>query len=180
MGIPNYHRLMRSADSHLPQEPFRLHLWRARYPAGLQTGGRLAAADLLRLGQAGLGLEADMVWAAQFQDNTLDITVEATLVAVCGRCLQSMTIPLGASRRFLCFDTAAAADAALDLEEETLETLSSEDDASLVSLCEDEALLAVGETPLHEACGLPLDRQPVAGAERIQPFAGLADLLQKK
>jgi Predicted metal-binding, possibly nucleic acid-binding protein len=171
---------MRSADSHLPQEPFRLHLWRARYPAGLQTGGRLAAADLLRLGQAGLGLEADMVWAAQFQDNTLDITVEATLVAVCGRCLQSMTIPLGASRRFLCFDTAAAADEALDLEEETLETLSSEDDASLVSLCEDEALLAVGETPLHEACGLPLDRQPVAGAERIQPFAGLADLLQKK
>ena len=170
---------MRSADPTLPQERFQLHLWRARYPAGVQTGGQLAEPDLLRLGRAGLGLEAGMVWAARFQDDTIDLSVEATLVAVCGRCLQPMTIPLGASRRFLCFYTAAAADEALDLEADALETLSSEDDASLVSLCEDEALLAVGETPLHEACGLPLDRRPVEGAERIQPFAGLADLLQK-
>ena len=69
---------MRSADPPLPQERFQLHLWRARYPAGVQTGGRLAEPDLLRLGRAGLGVEAGMVWAARFQDDTLDLSVEAT------------------------------------------------------------------------------------------------------
>jgi uncharacterized protein len=163
-----------------PNEPFQLHLFRARFPGGGAFEGCFGEGDLPRLASSGLHLDGAMHWSARFSDDTLVLSVSATVLAPCGRCLQPVRFALQADRRFLCFETSAQADEALDVEEDTLETLSSQDGASLVSLCEDEALLAVGETPLHPDCSMLPGAQDSGDGERLRPFAGLEKLLQKK
>ena len=163
-----------------PNEPFQLHLFRARFPGGAAFEGCFGEADLPRLNASGLRLDGEMRWSVRFSDDTLVLSVSATALAPCGRCLQPVRFPLQADRRFLCFETSAEADEALDVEEDALETLSSQDGASLASLCEDEVLLAMGETPLHTDCSMLPTAQDPGDGERLRPFAGLEKLLQKK
>ena len=172
--------LMRPAATIDPNELFQLHLFRARFPGGAAFEGSFGEADLPRLDASGLRLDGEMRWSARFSDDTLVLSVSATVLAPCGRCLQPVRFPLQADKHFLCYETAAEADEALDVEEDALETLSSQDGASLVSLCEDEVLLAVGETPLHPDCSMLPTVKDSGDSERIRPFAGLEKLLQKK
>lgn len=157
-------------------DPIDRRLLEEQFPGGGEWQGSMSAGTE-RLQAAGLRSEGVLQWHARFEGGSLTLRVDGPVGLTCSRCLTDLTVAFSAERRFRLFDTAAEADAELSLEDSLEETLSTEDEASLVSLVEDELLLAVEDMMVHPACELPA--QPVS-QDLQRPFSGLASLLHQK
>ncbi len=184
-------------------------LERALKAGALPASGELPARALSRLAASVVALADPVHWAFSPDERPLGpghprrrwwLTAQAEVTCTCERCLEPVHIALSAKRGFEFFESAALADArtdqmgqaqeALDPELEQVDFLSPEDEASLRSLIEDELLLELPMAPKHGDCRQPApgnsadlgkDSEPsgAEGSARIQPFAGLKDLLKK-
>lgn len=183
-----------------PHERLSVHDLRQRFPGGVTVEMQLQDADFLRLRPEGISLPQGLRLLAVFTGESLRLSVQAVLELACRRCAEPLHRPLRVERRFQLFDNSAEADAALDVDSEEFETLATQDEATLVSLVEDEILLDCLAAPAHDDC----DLQAVLGAgrggaarsnsagngqddsaqpgavDRIRPFAQLAELMKRQ
>jgi uncharacterized protein len=126
----------------------------------------------------------------------MHLKAHATVARTCQRCLQPVLMPLAVDNRLrfvIGEDEAARLDAELDED-----VLALEPKLDLMTLVEDELLLAVPPVPSHEDCAMPWHAadalpEPIAddgllhpgdspatpGSGRDHPFAGLAVLKRK-
>ena len=109
----------------------------------------------------------------------LHLQAEAELTMQCQRCLTPVVTPLLAERDFLFVADEATAEA-MD-EESDADVLVISRDFDVLSLVEDELILALPLVPRHEVCPQHLpagaaDEAFEAASERPNPFAALAAL----
>jgi uncharacterized protein len=152
--------------------------------ATLQGTAPLAGFERLAERPSSAG-DAPVQWSAHFErrparggapELRLHLQADARVMRECQRCLQPVALDLNVNRhlRFVADEqTAAALDA--DSEDDVL-ALSGPFD--LLSLIEDELLLALPLVPMHSQCPQPLPAaEPDAAAEEAaHPFAALAAL----
>jgi len=150
--------------------------------------GRWPQDELVRLKQSTLPeSRADVSWVAQGErreargggaETWLHLTAETTVTLQCQRCLAAMTAPLGieSSFQFVAGEDAAAA---LDADSEH-DVLALARELDLLTLVEDELLLALPIVPRHEHCpqplAVPVSEQEVEAGKEAHPFAALAAL----
>jgi uncharacterized protein len=150
--------------------------------------GRWPQDELSRLKQSALPeSQAEVVWTAEGERREgragtaeiwLHLTAETAVTLQCQRCLSPMTTPLTieSSFQFVAGEDAAAA---LDADSEH-DVLALTRELDLLTLVEDELLLAWPIVPRHEQCPQPLT-VPVSAEEAVaekeaHPFAALAAL----
>ncbi len=114
----------------------------------------------------------------------LHLEVDATVPMVCQRCLTPVAVPLVVDRDFRFVADEATAEAEDDDSEEDLLVLAR--DFDLRSLIEDELLMEIPLTPVHDVCPVPVrlsvadEDFEVAEAAKPNPFAVLGALRSKK
>lgn len=122
--------------------------------------------------------------AAGATDTWLQLSVDATVSMVCQRCLLPVAIALTVDRPFRFVADEATAEAQDDESEEDLLVLAR--DFNLRALIEDELLMALPLTPVHEVCPVPVQLSSVdadfeaAEATKPNPFAVLDALRNRK
>lgn len=155
---------------------------------GARVAGRVALSRLPRLADQLLSTAGSLDCSVQGVtfDNLqagqpgLQVRVQGVLQMRCQRCLAEVDVACDVDRRLLLM--AAGADEAAwpeeELESDDFDAIPASRELSLLSLVEDEVLLALPLVPRHADCVLPGN----AGAAGLQqeskasPFAVLADL----
>ena len=118
---------------------------------GVQISGTVSPDDLPRLAESGIGV-ADLGSAAfDFRRDeaaryVVAVSVEAKVVMQCQRCLSDMEVPITTASLMACVWTDEEA-ASLPA---TYEPLLVEDAADLSDIVEEEILLAIPVSPIHE------------------------------
>ena len=161
----------------------------AQANAALQGSTPLAQLERLLADCVG-EVQAPVQWAAQgfTREVTagaaqlwLHLQASAQVPLLCQRCLHPVQTQLTVDRDFRFVADEAAALAEDDVVEEDLLVLSSEFD--LLTLLEDELLMALPLVPMHDACEsehMPTSNAENAAAqEKPNPFAALAALKRK-
>jgi uncharacterized protein len=147
---------------------------------GVVIKGTASLDALPRLSESEIGLEAPVVAELQFRRDEEGRYVEATLTLTCQRCLDGMSLTLVAGSTTACVwnDSDAAALPS------GLEPLVVGETADLNEIVEEELLLAVPVSPVHEKDCL-IDRGGEESAKasvlspdpgRTNPFSVLKDL----
>ena len=156
---------------------------------GVQISGTVSPDDLPRLAESGIGI-VDLGSAAfDFRRDeearyVVAVSVEAKVVMQCQRCLSDMEVPISTASLMACVWTDKEA-AALPA---TYEPLLVDDTADLSDIVEEEILLAIPVSPIHETeCKSELQQAALAveveglekvedAGERESPFAVLERL----
>lgn len=156
---------------------------------GVQIRGTVSPDDLPRLAESGIGI-VDLGSAAfDFRRDeearyVVAVSVEAKVVMQCQRCLSDMEVPISTASLMACVWTDEEA-ASLPA---TYEPLLVEDAADLSDIVEEEILLAIPVSPIHETeCKSELQQAALAveveGLEKVEdtgeresPFAVLERL----
>jgi uncharacterized protein len=102
----------------------------------------------------------------------LALDVSGTLGLVCQRCLKKLVFPVGIQTRLLLVPPGQAWPDE-ELAEDGFDAVAAEKEMALLSLIEDEVLLALPIAPMHETCATPM---PVVEEHEPSPFAVLAKL----
>ena len=156
---------------------------------GVHIEGTVSPEDLPRLAASGIGIVESGSAAFDFRRDeearyVVAVSVEARVVMRCQRCLSDMEVPVKSASLMACVWTDEEA-AALPA---TYEPLIVDDAADLSDIAEEEILLAIPVSPIHEAecksaeqqAALDTDvEEPAAAevtAERGSPFAVLERL----
>lgn len=148
--------------------------------------GRLAVARLPRLADVLANRDGWLVcelagWQQQSQDGAsadkfgLRLRVTGRLVMVCQRCLAEVGIDCSIDSCLLLVPSGAAWPED-ELEADDYDAIPAERELSLLSLVEDEVLLALPLVPRHEMCELPGNAGPQLAESGPSPFAVLAGL----
>lgn len=168
-----------SIDLH---EVLSVHDLRQRFPAGVHFDTGMTDADFPRLAVDNVRLPEGLRVQVGFTGESLTLRGATVIELACRRCAEPVQWPLAFFREFRLFDVSADADQAIDVEAETVDTLATQDRASLASLVEDEVLLECLAGPAHQDCSiLSMAAAPDAEpGERVRPFAQLADLIHRK
>ena len=106
---------------------------------------------------------------------TLNLKVAGTLELLCQRCLSSLSFTLDIDSTLL---LVAPGDSWPDdeLEDDGSDAIEASRELAVLSLIEDEVLLALPVAPRHEDCRPPVTGGAVATEHRPAPFAALAKL----
>jgi uncharacterized protein len=144
---------------------------------GAAVSGFVAVAALPRLSE---GLADDQgrldcrVTGARDGDGKcwLSLAVSGTLGLVCQRCLRKLAFPVEIRTRLLLVPPGEAWPDE-ELAEDGFDAIAAEKEMALLSLIEDEVLLALPIAPMHDSCATPM---PVAEEHEPSPFAVLAKL----
>jgi len=119
----------------------------------------------------------------QYERYTLDLRLVGCLQLECQRCLKPMDFELDVTTRFTLFSNETKLEEAESADED-LEGLLMEREFHLLPLIEDEILLSLPYTSVHDACAAEenavapfLDNVP--GVKKPNPFAVLAELKGK-
>lgn len=147
---------------------------------GRTSSGRVAVAQLVRLADVLLGTEGEVTYVLSAESGPdgepfLRLTASAALVLQCQRCLDAMAWPLELDS-LLALVKPGTEIPDDELETEAFDTIEAMADMDVLTLLEDEILLAVPIAPRHEHCESP---RPLGGAEKESPFAALAKLRKK-
>ncbi len=128
-------------------------------------------------------LEIELHWQAQGRTESksqneseiwLDIQIQGELPLTCQRCLQNMEYPIAVKRSFrFVYDEEAACALDEELEQDVL-VLSPEFD--LLSLIEDEIIMAIPYAPKHASCTQPITPTGQNDPVETNPFAKLQQL----
>jgi uncharacterized protein len=102
----------------------------------------------------------------------LVLEVSGTLGLVCQRCLKRLAFPVGIQARLLLVPPGQAWPDD-ELAEDGFDAVAAEKDMALLSLIEEEVLLALPIAPMHESCAMPVS---VVDEHEPSPFAALAKL----
>lgn len=184
-GAQPYHSFMMGSSELTPTEILSVHDLHQRFPGGTSASGHLGPHDLPRLASDGIELPKGLEWSATLSGERLSVSGRGEMSRACRRCLGPVLSPFSFTRIFELCESAAEADARIDLESEELESLATEDGASVASLIEDELLLGNADFKGHETCSphpALIDAQTAAkrpSDERQRPFEGLARMLSQ-
>jgi uncharacterized protein len=108
---------------------------------------------------------------------SLRIELSVDVLLSCGRCLRSMPVNLVADSVITLFTSEEKLDAAVD-EDEELDAVMVEPELDVIALIEDEIIMGLPLSPLHDECGTEhLER---AKSDKPNPFAVLAALKTSK
>lgn len=99
----------------------------------------------------------------------LHFTAQAQLRAPCARCGETVSLAVNLDKRYVVFDTEAAADHA-PLDDDDYDALVHETPFNWLALAEDELFLALDPPPRHDTCSA---EPAVAASAKIYPFAHL-------
>lgn len=103
----------------------------------------------------------------------LDLRIEGKLALRCQRCLETLEFPLRVEARLLLVTAGEPWPEEEEMETDAFDAIEASRELDLLSLIEDEALLALPIAPRHEDCRPPL----AAGDEQEpSPFAVLAGI----
>ncbi len=102
----------------------------------------------------------------------LALEVSGTLGLVCQRCLNRLAFPVEIRTRLLLVPPGQAWPDE-ELAEDGFDAVAAEKEMALLSVIEDEVLLALPIAPMHETCATPV---PVVEEHEPSPFAVLAKL----
>lgn len=102
----------------------------------------------------------------------LALEVSGSLDLVCQRCLKRLAFPVEIRTRLLLVPPGQPLPDD-ELAEDGFDAISAEKEMALLSLIEDEVLLALPFAPMHETCATPA---PVVDEYELSPFAVLAKL----
>lgn len=147
-----------------------------------ELSGNIAVSALTRLHDQ-LADQAGVVdWELQggvdkLERPWLSLAVKGNLRLVCQRCLKPMDWPFVAETLLTQFTDEAKLDEAAEQDEE-LEGILVDPALDIEALVEEEVLLAVPFSPMHETCG-GVDGVTEAG-KKVNPFAVLAGLKTRK
>ena len=139
---------------------------------GVQISGTVSLDDLPRLAEAGIGI-VDLGSAAfDFRRDeearyVVAVSVEAKVVMQCQRCLRDMEVPITTASLMACVWTdeeAAALPAAY-------EPLLVNDTADLSDIVEEEILLAIPFSPIHEKECKSAEQRAALGTDTEEPAA---------
>jgi uncharacterized protein len=145
--------------------------------------GELPVVDLTRLANEAVDRAGVLHWslvgaADKFGHPQLRLRVVGQINLVCQRCLGSMPFDMASESEL----TLAADDAAADaiealIDDEDVDVIVADAAFDVISLIEDEALLALPLAPKHVTCPAQVDAVPVAD-EKVSPFSVLKKLKQ--
>lgn len=148
--------------------------------------GLIPLADLPRLAPLLTSTEGEAAFVLEFDRDaarraTVRVNVKATLALQCQRCLDTMTLPVNGESRLVVVDGPAEAER---LPEDVDPLLVDDEKLVLLSLIEDELILAIPPAPMHssDACATKLQQINAAGDKltagdalsKAHPFASLA------
>lgn len=103
----------------------------------------------------------------------LDLTVSADMPLTCQRCMQPMVFDLSEACRIVLFENEESLDKAM-LADEELEGMLMQSETDVRELLEDQVLMALPYSPLHETCGSASPEK--VNQDKPNPFAVLAGL----
>jgi len=137
--------------------------------AGLDELPRLAELLTTTAGSLSVRLEG---WRDEQGKSWLQLDIAGEPVLCCQRCLGGMKYPLAIRSRLQLI--APGADwPDDDLEDDSADAIAADAELNVLSLVEDEVLLALPIAPRHEQCESP---SASASGNGSSPFAALADL----
>ncbi|MBV8048160.1 MAG: DUF177 domain-containing protein [Paludibacterium sp.] len=107
----------------------------------------------------------------------LRIVLSVAVSVPCGRCVQPLAVDLAADSVITLFNSEDKLEAAVEVDE-TLDAIMAEPELDVLALIEDEIIMGLPLSPLHDDCGTEhLER---AKADKPNPFAVLAALKGRK
>jgi uncharacterized protein len=107
---------------------------------------------------------------------SLTLTVSGTVQLVCQRCLQPFAYEIDSSTMLVLGRDDEEADEIEEiLDDESIDVIVGSNCCDIRDLLEDEALLALPQSPKHEVCPDPSLLDSVK-SEKVSPFAGLKNL----
>ena len=154
---------------------------------GERQSGRFSLVELGRLrsecasSEDGDGVEWELTGTAHSSGYPmLQLSIRGTVHLLCQRCLAPFVFQIHSETNLiLAADEAKADELDATLEEEEIEVIAGSRTFDIVSLIEDEALLAIPLSPKHEVC--PKDKSSAekldafAKAKKESPFAAIKD-----
>lgn len=143
--------------------------------------GVTAAAGMSRLVDQLAGDSGEIRWSLagsvdRFERPCLSVKIKGQLQLVCQRCLAPMAWPFEIETVLTQFPTENAADEAEEVDE-TLDTVLIDPALDVLSLIEEEVLLALPYAPLHDQCTA---QGETATQAKPNPFAVLAQMKTRK
>ena len=145
--------------------------------------GRIAVADLPRLGADCADKSGELSWSVQGGTGRLDfaqltLAVSGTVQLMCQRCLTPFAYEVAAeSVLMLAKDEERADEMDELLDDDTIDVIVASKTLSVLDLVEDEALLALPISPKHEVCP-DATQLEVLKSKKESPFAVLKGLKQ--
>ncbi|MFC3111136.1 YceD family protein [Undibacterium arcticum] len=145
--------------------------------------GRIAVADLPRLGADCVDSSGELAWSLQGGTGRLDfaqltLAVSGTVQLMCQRCLTPFAHEIAAeSVLMLAKDEERADEMDELLDDDTIDVIVASKTLNVPDLVEDEALLALPFSPKHEVCP-DVTRLEVLKSKKESPFAALKGLKQ--
>ncbi len=171
-------------------DPRRVPISQFAKASGRHAGEeRLARFDRLLAETRGLGAESMVAFslagemrrdAAGQEEPWLHLSVRATLALVCQRCLGPVELPVEVERDFRFVATEELA--AIEDEESEEDVLVLSRNFDVLELAEDEILMGIPVSPMHEVCPEPVRMEAVdpdferTAEQRPNPFAALEKL----
>jgi len=146
--------------------------------------GKVAVACLDRLLDQLAGSEGEVCWELSGSIDAegrprLDLAVSGRLVLFCQRCLGGLDWELKIETALL--PVRAGQDLPEDeLENDKVDAVEVDGEFDVLSLVEDEIILALPIAPRHADCGMPGEAGTNGGVRRESPFATLAGLRGKE
>jgi uncharacterized protein len=104
--------------------------------------------------------------------NWLAVEMAGSLALICQRCLKGVDFPIDIRSRLLLVP-AGQSWPEEELTDDGYDAVAAEDEMELLSLVEDELLLALPISPMHDVCEMPT---PIVEELEPSPFAELAKL----
>lgn len=145
--------------------------------AGGVAVGAVQIASLVRLQEtlteSGGQLECRLVGSRDAEGkNWLELGVKGTLRLACQRCLEGLDYPVEVETRLLLVPSGQPWPDE-ELAEDGFDAIAADEEMTVASLVEDEVLLALPLSPMHDVCAATL---PHANESEPSPFAALAKL----
>lgn len=146
--------------------------------------GEIAVADLPRLGAESADRFGRIAWVLEGGRDRqgrqqLLLKTSGSVRLICQRCLSPFELNFDSGSTLIVATDEASADE-LDalLEDEPVEVVVGTKEFNVADLIEDEVLLALPQSPKHEACPSQTLLDKLAGDEKVSPFAVLKNLKQ--
>jgi uncharacterized protein len=150
---------------------------------GRQIAGKLPVSGLdERVASELVDTAGEVSWTLSgFIDNlrrpSLRIELAASLSVPCGRCLQPLAVDLKADTVITLFSSEDKLEEAVEADE-SLDAIIAEPELDVLALIEDEIIMGLPLSPLHDDCGT--EHLARAKADKPNPFAVLAALKSRK
>lgn len=150
---------------------------------GRQIAGKLPVSELdQRVLSELVDTDGEVSWTLTgFVDSlrrpSLRVELAARLSVPCGRCLQPFAVNLTADSVVTLFINEEKLDEAVEADE-TLDAIMAEPELDVLALVEDEIIMGLPLSPLHDDCGA--EHLARAKADKPNPFAVLAALKSRK